>query len=76
MMSRLGVTDFTSRDLTKPEADRVRRVLSAVINFIKFREVYQGAFWQEYEKLDDMASIMADYQAETKMLNDELEIIE
>ncbi|KAG0033837.1 kinetochore-associated Ndc80 complex subunit nuf2 [Podila clonocystis] len=76
MMSRLGVTDFTSRDLTKPEADRVRRVLSAVINFIKFREVYQGAFWQEYEKLDDVASIMADYQAETKMLNDELEIIE
>ncbi|KAG0331229.1 kinetochore-associated Ndc80 complex subunit nuf2 [Podila horticola] len=76
MMSRLGVTDFTSRDLTKPEADRVRRVLSAVINFIKFREVYQGAFWQEYEKLDDMASIMADYQAETKMLNDELEVIE
>ncbi|KAG0076905.1 kinetochore-associated Ndc80 complex subunit nuf2 [Podila epicladia] len=76
MMSRLGVTDFTSRDLTKPEADRVRRVLSAVINFIKFREVYQGAFWQEYEKLDDMASIMADYQAETKMLSEELEIIE
>ncbi|KAF8953798.1 kinetochore-associated Ndc80 complex subunit nuf2 [Podila verticillata] len=76
MMSRLGIVDFTSRDLTKPEADRVRRVLSAVINFIKFREVYQAPFWQEYEKLDDMAAVMADYQAEAKMLTEELDAIE
>ncbi|KAJ1557965.1 kinetochore-associated Ndc80 complex subunit nuf2, partial [Cladochytrium tenue] len=38
LMIEVGVTDFSIRDVIKPEPGRVRRVLSAVINFAKFRE--------------------------------------
>lgn len=34
----VGVDDFSLRDLIKPEPAHVRRILSAVINFAKFRE--------------------------------------
>lgn len=33
-----GVTDFSIRDVSKPDAQRVRIILSAVINFARFRE--------------------------------------
>ncbi|KAF9425032.1 kinetochore-associated Ndc80 complex subunit nuf2 [Podila epigama] len=76
MMEGVGITDFSSRDLTKPEADRVRRVLSAIINYIKFREVNQGAFYQELEKMGGLSSMLSDAENENKMLSDELESLE
>lgn len=33
-----GVRDFSMRDLTKPDPVRLRKFLSAVINFAKYRE--------------------------------------
>ncbi len=33
-----GVNDFSMFDLMKPDAKRLRRNLSAIINFAKFRE--------------------------------------
>lgn len=38
LMSVVGINDFSMRELRKPEAPGVRRILSAVINFIRFRE--------------------------------------
>ena len=37
-MLKVGVFDFCLRDLTNPDAVRLRRILSGVINFAKFRE--------------------------------------
>ena len=37
-MNTVGVKDFTMLDLIKPESKRLRRHISAVINFAKFRE--------------------------------------
>jgi len=37
-MEQVGVDDFSLRDIVKPETAHVRRILSAVINFAKFRE--------------------------------------
>jgi kinetochore protein Nuf2 len=34
----VGIEDFSFRDLVKPEPARVRRIMSAIINFVKFRE--------------------------------------
>jgi len=38
MMTVCGVHDFSMKDLLSPEPKRVRRHLSAIINFAKFRE--------------------------------------
>ncbi|KAJ3306519.1 kinetochore-associated Ndc80 complex subunit nuf2, partial [Blyttiomyces sp. JEL0837] len=38
LVSELGITDFCIRDLIKPEPGRIRRIFSAIINFVKFRE--------------------------------------
>jgi hypothetical protein len=37
-MQAIGIDDFGLKDMTKPEPGRVRRIMSAVINFAKFRE--------------------------------------
>lgn len=38
MLQTCGVHDFTLMDLSRPEPQRVRRILSAVINYARFRE--------------------------------------
>ena len=44
LMTKVGVEDFSLRDVLKPESPRVRRIFSAVINFAKFREERTGVF--------------------------------
>lgn len=61
LMTEVGFPEFALADVTKPEPKRVRRILSAIINFAKFREerieVYEsftakaGAYAQ---RLDDL----------------------
>lgn len=36
--SMCGITDFSLIDLMKPDSQRIRRILSAVVNFARFRE--------------------------------------
>ncbi|EIE22059.1 hypothetical protein COCSUDRAFT_9178, partial [Coccomyxa subellipsoidea C-169] len=38
LLSSAGVRDFNMQDLCKPDSGRLRRNLSAIINFAKFRE--------------------------------------
>lgn len=38
MLQTCGVHDFTLMDLMRPEPQRIRRILSAVINYARFRE--------------------------------------
>jgi len=73
MMHDVGVYDFTSRDLTKPEAERVRRILSAVINFAKFREDRQPAFFQEMQNTDEVIDMIVDREKEYEQMTQELE---
>jgi kinetochore protein Nuf2 len=37
-MNVVGILDFSIRDLIKPDPTRVKAILSAIINFVKFRE--------------------------------------
>ncbi|KAG0360846.1 Nuf2 family-domain-containing protein [Gamsiella multidivaricata] len=75
MMRDVGITDFTSRDLTRPEAERVRRILSAVINFAKFKEDRQGVFYQELRTSDSILEIIAERDREHEILKAELEAL-
>lgn len=49
LMIEVGVEDFSLRDLIRPEGPRLRVILSAVINFAKFREE-QLAVFEEFSR--------------------------
>lgn len=54
MMRACGVVDFSIQDIIKPESKRVRKLMSALINFAKFREMQMSsvdALLEEREKL-------------------------
>jgi kinetochore protein Nuf2 len=44
LMTHVGIPDFSIRDLIKPDALRVKKILSAIINFAKFREEQLAIF--------------------------------
>lgn len=46
MMNKLAMHDFTLMDLLRPESARVVRILSAIINFVRFRDE-QSVRWRE-----------------------------
>jgi kinetochore protein Nuf2 len=43
-LQSVGIEDFSLKDLMKPESPRIRRILSAIINFAKFREEHLTEF--------------------------------
>lgn len=46
MMNKLAMHDFTVMDLLRPESARVVRIMSAIINFVRFRDE-QSARWND-----------------------------
>ena len=52
-MTVVGVDDFSLRDVIKPEGVQVRRILSAIINFAKFREERMTVFEQYTQKIEE-----------------------
>jgi kinetochore protein Nuf2 len=53
LMSQVGILDFSIRDLIKPDAQRVKKILSAIINFAKFREEQLPVFDKHTERSVD-----------------------
>lgn len=49
MLVEIGVEDFSLRDLVRPESQRLKLILSAIINFAKFREE-QLPMYQEFNR--------------------------
>ncbi|KAK9821512.1 hypothetical protein WJX74_005779 [Apatococcus lobatus] len=53
LVAAVGIKDFTLReDLWKPEGPRLRRILSGIINFAKFREEKLGPYLELQEQLE------------------------
>ena len=50
LMTNVGIPDFSIRDLIKPDALRVKKILSAIINFAKFREEQLPVFDKHTER--------------------------
>eukprot|EP00878_Enallax_costatus_P029986 GHUV01032571.1.p1 GENE.GHUV01032571.1~~GHUV01032571.1.p1 ORF type:complete len:359 (+),score=184.30 GHUV01032571.1:426-1502(+) len=76
-MSACGVKDFGIKDIYKPETARLRRHLSAVINFAKFREEKLVAYSEMSAELDVLAEeqqklqeVLAQKQAEKQRMLD------
>lgn len=60
---------FTLRDLVRPEPARVRRNLSAIINFQKYKEERLGVYGMHTSKTEELLRVQAELQAR----NDELQ---
>lgn len=54
MMSACGVTDFSIQDIISPESKRIRKLLSALINFAKFREMQMSSVDQLLEEREQL----------------------
>lgn len=72
-MCDLGIDDFSIMDIIKPEPERVRRLLSAIVNFARFRGV-RGADWDELIKEDEIHEMK--YQEEVAKREDLINKIE
>lgn len=55
LLSTSGITDFTLNDVNKPDPKRLRRNLSAIINFAKFREDRQPGYVEFTQETDGLA---------------------
>lgn len=51
-MVECGVSDFTFNDCLKPESDRLRFVLSSVINYVRFRAEKDPIIREYFEKAE------------------------
>lgn len=53
-MVEVGIDDFNLKDLIRPEGPRLRIILSAIINFAKFREEQLGVFEDFSKKAEEL----------------------
>ena len=68
------VDDFNSRDIYSPERERTVVVLSAFINFIKFREQYCDAFLKDLrDRSDTLIAGRDDVTAKLKEVQDKVD---
>jgi len=67
-MTLVGITDFSIRDLIKPDAARVKNILSAIINFAKFREEQLPVFDKHIERsVGEQCAKGSDFRNRTKL---------
>jgi len=67
---KTGVYDITLGDLVQPEKGRLRRILSALINFAKFREDKLEHFTQHTQETQRLIEV----KATLEMASDDMEI--
>ena len=68
-----GVKDFSMKDLHKPDPARLKKNLSAVINFAKFREEKLVAYTELQEKHEELIDRRDQLQKEQEELQKELD---
>ncbi|KAK9816471.1 hypothetical protein WJX72_000700 [[Myrmecia] bisecta] len=72
LMAAAGVKDFTMQDLYKPDAQRLRRNLSAIINFAKFREEKLVPYTEMQEATEGILAERQDLEDLNRQLMSEL----
>ncbi|KAL4537163.1 hypothetical protein Ndes2526B_g04925 [Nannochloris sp. 'desiccata'] len=72
LLTASGVKDFSFRDLYKPEPQRLRRNLSAIINFAKFREEKLTAYTELQESFETLLTTKETLESEHAALQAEL----
>ncbi|KAJ1562434.1 hypothetical protein HK096_009889 [Nowakowskiella sp. JEL0078] len=75
MFLSFGVEDFSLRDLIRPEPGRLRRILSSVINFAKFREERVILVETSHRKANELNSLNQIHQQRHNELADQVNSI-
>ena len=68
LLSTSGISDFKLDDVNKPDPKRLRRNLSAIINFAKFREDRQPGYVEFTQETDGLAQQKAKLEEENERL--------
>ena len=72
LMNTCGITDFSRNDIEKPIAKRLRRQLSGLINFAKFREEGMDLYERITVERDDGLDRLHNIREENKELGGQL----
>ncbi|KAI8588324.1 kinetochore-associated Ndc80 complex subunit nuf2 [Geranomyces variabilis] len=75
LMKEVCVQDFSMRDLLRPEPPRVRRCLSGLVNFAKFREQRIDTFQRSKEKHRDTILEIARMDQENRELSERVNVL-
>jgi len=73
LMSASGIHDFSMRDYLHPEFQRLRRILSGVVNFAKFREERLVRFQQLTDQSEHLLQSRSKLENENLKLRAELD---
>ncbi|WLF80825.1 kinetochore-associated Ndc80 complex subunit nuf2 [Lodderomyces elongisporus] len=68
----INVSDFTISDLSKPDPFRIRRLLSAVVNYIRFRETNSQIFDSMAAEAEQKTQAVKQQQADIQILHDQI----
>ncbi|BFZ56594.1 SUMO conjugating enzyme Hus5 [Savitreella phatthalungensis] len=73
LMKEVGFPEFALSDITRPDPKRIRRILSAIINFAKFREERLEVYDRFTHKAGEYAQRLDDLTAMRQELEERLE---
>eukprot|EP01006_Ploeotia_vitrea_P063521 TRINITY_DN85710_c0_g1_i1.p1 TRINITY_DN85710_c0_g1~~TRINITY_DN85710_c0_g1_i1.p1 ORF type:complete len:476 (+),score=299.55 TRINITY_DN85710_c0_g1_i1:131-1429(+) len=73
LLIAVGVHDCSLRDIVEPTYARTKRILSALINFAKFREERLGKYQEFTEKSDQLVDLHQQLDHQNAQLQNQLE---
>ncbi|KAK1755429.1 Nuf2 family-domain-containing protein [Echria macrotheca] len=73
LMRDCGVTDFNFMDLYKPTHDRLVKIFSYVINFVRFRESQMGVISEHCNRADETKQRIEQLYAENQAMEAQLD---
>lgn len=75
LMAECGVEDFSYSDLNKPEYERLKRILSYLINFTRFREGKTDIIDEVYQKSENDKEKIEQYYYENTELHNRIQTL-
>lgn len=75
-MQSIGVSDFSIMDVVKPEPERVRRVLSTVVNYAKYRVHNCNGFYDAVRDYEDTVKELQNEMGRRGELEEKIEQLE
>ncbi|KAI9662707.1 MAG: kinetochore-associated Ndc80 complex subunit nuf2 [Alyxoria varia] len=76
LLMECGVQDFTFQDLFKPTRERLVRIFSFIINFIRFRESHTSTIDEHFNKSERTKQRIGQLYHDNQALEDRLRILE
>ncbi|ODV89208.1 hypothetical protein CANCADRAFT_3841 [Tortispora caseinolytica NRRL Y-17796] len=73
LLKSCGVDDFALRDIVQPEFTRLRRQLSAVVNYARYRESRFSECGEKINEADNILAELGELDKENQQLREEIE---